>query len=735
MPAQQLYLPRSSSQETLDAEDLVGSDHPPPSPPFDIDDFVSEPTSLHQMATATVSPIELTQGHISHHRDEHQTDPWTPWNVNIDVMQGISTNQMHSTPSYPPSMIQNTTGALGSYGSHHPVGLKTQEAMFNTPQSILTSLYSSPQHSQPFGGFGVPPQAGPYLPATGTISDYELALSGAGMMIGNGTELFHMSTIDNQQMNGVHYHEVGKLPHGDSVYGPSHQSFYRSETPAYPLGPGPADGRDDQRRATYLPRRDSSVPPYSTEARNSQSKAFLAASAPTPSILSNLGAFSPVGSPRSVRGLSVSLSIAGSSPSIESASPRYGHPGSPMAPYAASPAQLSASPHQFTSNSSPVFASATPITFVNQTAQYSTSSAWPEDGQLSSSASSATDDSQSRKRRRRQQQRTVTDNYREEQPDEELPTKSELHPPKQAPSMWQVYFADWLQDHKTRYPHDKLNVAQAAKEAGQLYKTLTEAEREHLKRRVYQEKEARERRLSAWQRTLTPNDIKRENKFRAAQRKAGLSRRANIKDPNAPKKPLSAYFMFLAKIRSDSRLVDEVFGGETETTRQSVLAAQTWREMSDEEKRPFLTQAEHDKIQYEALRKIYEEQAGSGSSSSNTSTMRKQMAGTGYIVPQQMGISDDITAAILSAKPNGDSDEFRMVSYDPQATITNRKNASKASAVPIFSTTGTIRRRVRKATRYSIADSAPSSHSRGDEADSSMDSAESDDEWVPGKSI
>jgi hypothetical protein len=104
---------------------------------------------------------------------------------------------------------------------------------------------------------------------------------------------------------------------------------------------------------------------------------------------------------------------------------------------------------------------------------------------------------------------------------------------------------------------------------------------------VQLEKDIRERRLNAWQRTLTPEDIKRENRFRAAQRKAGLSRRANIKDPNAPKKPLSAYFMFLARIRSDPALVYEVFGDETETTRQSVLAARRWREMSDEEKKVY----------------------------------------------------------------------------------------------------------------------------------------------------
>lgn len=61
-------------------------------------------------------------------------------------------------------------------------------------------------------------------------------------------------------------------------------------------------------------------------------------------------------------------------------------------------------------------------------------------------------------------------------------------------------------------------------------------------------------------RTLTPEDIKRENAYRTAQRKAGKSRKGNIKDPNAPKKPLSAYFMFLQRIRSDPELVKEVFG-------------------------------------------------------------------------------------------------------------------------------------------------------------------------------
>ncbi|KLO15908.1 hypothetical protein SCHPADRAFT_824051 [Schizopora paradoxa] len=194
------------------------------------------------------------------------------------------------------------------------------------------------------------------------------------------------------------------------------------------------------------------------------------------------------------------------------------------------------------------------------------------------------------------------------------PARSELRPPKLAPSTWQLYFTDWIQRHQQRTSAlgdedggRKLNVAQAAKEAGAEYASLTPEQKEPFKRRSQAAKEARERELAAWQKTLTPDAIKRENAFRAAQRKAGKSRKGNIKDPNAPKKPLSAYFMFLQHIRSDSRLVEDVFGSEKETTAQSVLAAKKWRSMTDDERKPFLAQAEKEKLDYEAARRMYEE--------------------------------------------------------------------------------------------------------------------------------
>jgi hypothetical protein len=55
--------------------------------------------------------------------------------------------------------------------------------------------------------------------------------------------------------------------------------------------------------------------------------------------------------------------------------------------------------------------------------------------------------------------------------------KSVLKPPKLAPSAWQLYFTDWIQRQQASGTR-KLNVAQAAKEAGQEYASLSPEEKE-----------------------------------------------------------------------------------------------------------------------------------------------------------------------------------------------------------------------------------------------------------------
>lgn len=55
--------------------------------------------------------------------------------------------------------------------------------------------------------------------------------------------------------------------------------------------------------------------------------------------------------------------------------------------------------------------------------------------------------------------------------------KSVLKPPKLAPSAWQLYFTDWIQRQQASGTR-KLNVAQAAKEAGQEYASLSTEQKE-----------------------------------------------------------------------------------------------------------------------------------------------------------------------------------------------------------------------------------------------------------------
>lgn len=58
-----------------------------------------------------------------------------------------------------------------------------------------------------------------------------------------------------------------------------------------------------------------------------------------------------------------------------------------------------------------------------------------------------------------------------------LALKSVLKPPKLAPSAWQLYFTDWIQRQQASGTR-KLNVAQAAKEAGQEYACLSPDDKE-----------------------------------------------------------------------------------------------------------------------------------------------------------------------------------------------------------------------------------------------------------------
>jgi hypothetical protein len=387
---QSVPIPRSDSQETLDADDFTSSELPPPSPVFDLDDFMIDPTGNSDYMNPTVSPKQLG-------------NPWAQWDTTTAAnMYPPSSENLFISSSTPSSYSQSTSimippgastlSSMGPLSPQHDSTMlyKFPEPAISSPQSVLSSFYAQ-QQSQPRQPLHSPyhrTQPALYQPSSSIYSDYELAVAGTGIDVEPVPEMYQMGKLDGQQ-----YHGIAKLSQGDSLYAVN-QSIYAHDLT---LQSAPHDVRT--MRYHIGPRRDSSVPPYSLDSRHLRHKAVFPSSAPTPTTASDFAPFSPSGSPRSARG----ASLARSSPPLVPESPKYLSPTSPTTQFTASPAQLSASPHLF-AGTSPIFAHAStpPVTFVDQTAQYSTSPVSDEAGFVSSAhlSSSFANDSRLRKRRR-----------------------------------------------------------------------------------------------------------------------------------------------------------------------------------------------------------------------------------------------------------------------------------------------------------------------------------------------
>ena len=74
-----------------------------------------------------------------------------------------------------------------------------------------------------------------------------------------------------------------------------------------------------------------------------------------------------------------------------------------------------------------------------------------------------------------------------------------------------------------------------------------------------------------------------------------------VKDPNAPKRNLSAYFFFM----NDQRPKVVKSNPDLKVTEVGKKLGELWRAMSDSEKAPYVKKADADKIRYEKAKAAY----------------------------------------------------------------------------------------------------------------------------------
>ncbi len=133
---------------------------------------------------------------------------------------------------------------------------------------------------------------------------------------------------------------------------------------------------------------------------------------------------------------------------------------------------------------------------------------------------------------------------------------------------------------------------------------------------------------------------------------------------------------------------------------------------------PFLTKAEHDKLQYEAARKVYEDRAN-------------VMTGTGYIIPDNEFIPD-VAAAIFAARPSNRDTSAALPIAASKSTIRPRNTARYDPVFPSRHTTAIhLSTRRRKFSKRGVSSQDENEHGTSSGLGSGEDSQESDGEWVP----
>lgn len=228
-----------------------------------------------------------------------------------------------------------------------------------------------------------------------------------------------------------------------------------------------------------------------------------------------------------------------------------------------------------------------------------------------------------------------------------------------------------------------MNVAHVSKGAGEKYNSLPAYEKARFQEESLRLKAQWEQDMRAWKQSLSPEDIKLENAYRTQQRKAGKSRKSNLKDPHAPKKPMSAYFLFLRAIRASPEMKEKVFGQAEEMTKQSVLAALKWRELPDEEKQPFVMKAEQDKVRYDEARNTYNRAMASGLDPVEAATRAYD---AGITVAAELAATNPIIQKLQATSlPPSISFDVNSDDFENHSDIGMRKSKKKKTAAVIQS--------------------------------------------------
>merc|ERR1719316_370783 len=138
----------------------------------------------------------------------------------------------------------------------------------------------------------------------------------------------------------------------------------------------------------------------------------------------------------------------------------------------------------------------------------------------------------------------------------------------------------------TQFKGDGKNVAAIAKACGAAWSAMSEADKKPWNEKAEKDKLRHAKEMESYVPSETSGPVKKKGKKGKKE-----------KDPNKPKRGMSAYFMWLNENRAKI-MKEQGFSGK-DIAKIGKFAGEAWGKMSEADKAPFVKKAEADKQRYE----------------------------------------------------------------------------------------------------------------------------------------
>ncbi|KAF9574979.1 exp1-like protein [Mortierella alpina] len=154
------------------------------------------------------------------------------------------------------------------------------------------------------------------------------------------------------------------------------------------------------------------------------------------------------------------------------------------------------------------------------------------------------------------------------------PKKAEALPmPKRPSSAWSMFFVEHLS--KVRASGQNVVPTKESAVAAAHWKELSESEKQVYKDKYKADLGEYKKQTQERLQELTPAQFKIENSRRQALRAAGKKGLPSLKDPNAPKRPMSSYFLFAQDQRNTGKY------SHLPLKEQAISIADAWTKLAD----------------------------------------------------------------------------------------------------------------------------------------------------------